>query len=116
MSKKEVKDETLELIRLVDKDFRNNSFYFLVSLEFGGPLLLFLFVWGFFALYIRSLGPGNLPIPTLLTLTISLLALFFSISAQLDTQRNRLVIARNYYLISRHFSDKTTTEKLHILW
>jgi hypothetical protein len=114
MGEKQEKDVTLELVKLVDKEYKESAYYFLLSTEYGIPLILLFSVWVLLATYFISMKNSALSVPTILTLIISFFALFFAVSRQLDENRTAILIRRNYYFILRDYATKTIFGKLKI--
>jgi hypothetical protein len=114
MSKKQEKNETLELIRLVDKEYRATVPYMLFNWEIGFFTVYLLLLWIVIFIYYASVSTNIETLPTFLALLISFFALFVSFNKHSKDVREKLLVERNYYMISRNYSQKSKFEKAKI--
>ncbi len=113
MSKKEEKDETLELIRLVDKEYKNSFFNTVLNMELGGLYALIFFLIVFFELYFVTAlkETAFTQIQALLTSLVSFLALLIAFRAFVNNSDEKIQVERNYYFILINYSEKSWFQK-----
>jgi carbon starvation protein CstA len=120
MSIKLKKNVTLEIIKLVDKEYHESVLTTFLNSEFGFLNVFLIIVMVilelYFLFYFRSETAQTImtEIPAIFTLLISFLALMVSLRAFVGKSEKKLQVERNYYLISRNYAQKTRLEKLRI--
>jgi hypothetical protein len=111
MSKNQEKDETLELIKLVDYEYKNSFFNTVLNIELGAVYVLMFGLLLFFEVYFLS---ALIQIQAIFTSLVSLLALLIAFRAFVNSSNERLQVKRNYYFILSNYSEKTWLGKRKI--
>lgn len=120
MSKKQETDENLDLIRRVDKEYKDSGVNSFFNYKFGFlnafMIIIIVIFESYFFYFFRSEPAQTVMagLPTILAIFISFLALTITLQAFADRSEESLQVERNYYLILRNYAQKTRFEKLKI--
>ena len=110
-SQRDKNDSILDIIRVVDKNYKESPLYTILTFQSGGFLLYLLLLWVVIALYFSV---ARNEIFNSLTLIIAFLALFIAYATWTSSSHASTLEERNYSLISRGYSEKTRLERLKI--
>jgi hypothetical protein len=112
-SQKDKNDNILDIIKVVDKNYKENPIYTILTFQSGGFLFYFLLLYVAIVAYF-SIARNE--IFNVLTLLIAILSLSIAHAAWTSKAHDSILEERNYYFISRGYSEKTRLEKLEIWW
>ena len=105
-------ESVLDIIRVMDKQYKVSPFYTFLTFQFIGFLIFFFTIYLAVVLYVSV---ARNEIFNILTLLIAFLALFFPYATSTSKSNSKNLEERNYYFISRDYSEKTSREKIG-LW